>query len=86
MSLFDDLRNLFQKDKKPSVTKVEPKIAKANPYGDGAVEKKVIPEPSVTNVPTKAEAPEHTIPKPPREESTVQGKNVPAGGTVVRQV
>ncbi len=53
MSLFNDLRNLFQKDKKPSVTTVEPKIATANPYGDGAVEKKVIPEPTLTNAQTK---------------------------------
>jgi len=58
MSLFNDLRNLFQKDKKPAVT----------------------------NVPTKAESPARTIPKPPQEVPTGQGKNVPAGGTVVRQV
>jgi len=86
MSLFDDLRNLFQKDKKPSVTKVEPKIAKANPYGDGVLEKKAVTQPTVTNVPTKAESPARTIPKPPQEVPTGLKKNVPAGGTVVRQV
>ena len=86
MSLFNDLRNLFQKGKLPSVTKVEPKIEKANLYGDGAVEKKVAPEPVVTNVPAKAEDPARTIPKPRHEEATVHGKTVPAGGTVLRQV